>query len=147
MSCHLPASQRLWDSTHQSGVGRQPLPWLVWLVRLMRAVVAGAPAAPPPSDRCDGIAAEQAWRRGSLDTGSAAADIGRMPPTDPYLTTREVADALGVTTERVRQLIRARQLRASVRRTGTRSLFRIRRSDLDDYLAGHVLDSFRDDWE
>ena len=59
----------------------------------------------------------------------------RCPVGDEWMSTEQVAGELGVTTEWVRRQIAAGRLAARRIQTGDRAFFRIRRSDLETFLA------------
>ena len=65
----------------------------------------------------------------------------------PWLTTAEVADDLGLSTDTVRRLIRERRLRATAITAGRRITLRVRRTDLEAFRLAYVKDTVNDDWE
>jgi excisionase family DNA binding protein len=73
-----------------------------------------------------------ARRQVPLAGGERASD----PRPGPHLTTRDVADRLGVSTNFVVEEIQAGRLQALViRRAGVRTLYRVSDANLDTYLA------------
>lgn len=63
-----------------------------------------------------------------------------MDSDDEWLPTSEIAGQLGVTAEWVRRQIVARRLAARRYETGERAFYRVRRADLDDFLARYATD-------
>ena len=76
-------------------------------------------------------------------------DARVMSITQPWLTTTDIAEELGVSPETVRRRIRSGLLRARAmtsKDTG-RITFRISRPDFEDYQRTWVKDTATDDWE
>lgn len=59
---------------------------------------------------------------------------GRRMANDEWLSTEQVAEHLGVTSQWVRKQITAGRLRGRAYLTGSRSTYRIRRTDLSDFI-------------
>jgi excisionase family DNA binding protein len=79
-----------------------------------------------------------------LDTAGDDAETTNMTR---WYSTEEIGVILGVTSETVRRLIRARRLAATVFLGGERPTFRISQEALDEYRRRFTRDSLRDDWE
>ena len=67
---------------------------------------------------------------------------------DPHwLTPRDIAAEIGVSTDTVLRLIHERHLRAQVLEVQGRRTYRVRPADWASFRERHVFDSQHDDWE
>jgi hypothetical protein len=78
---------------------------------------------------------------GAVTSDQDGPRAGRFAPRDEWLSTEGAAQEIGGVTARwVRLQIEADRLRARVLLTGRRPTYRVRRRDLDRFLARYVLD-------